>query len=33
MKVTLESVEKNKGIYNENIKKIIEQRAELMKRV
>lgn len=33
MEVTLESVEKNKGIYNENIKKIIEQRAELMKQV
>ena len=33
MEVTLESVEKNKGIYNENIKKIMEQRAELMKQV
>lgn len=33
MEVTLESVEKNKSIYNENIKKIIEQRAELMKQV
>lgn len=33
MKVTLESVEKNKVIYDENIKKIIEQRAELMKQV
>lgn len=33
MEVTIESVEKNKGIYNENIKKIIEQRAELMKQV
>lgn len=33
MEITLESVEKNKGTYNENIKKIIEQRAELMKQV
>lgn len=33
MEVTLETVEKNKQIYNENIKKIIEQRAELMKQV
>lgn len=33
MEVTLESVEKKKGIYNENIKKIIEQRTELMKQV
>lgn len=33
MEVTLETVEKNKQIYNENIKKIMEERAELMKQV
>lgn len=33
MVVTLESVQKNKELYNENLKKIIEQRNELMKRV
>ena len=33
MEVTLETVEKNKQIYNENIRKIMEDRAELMKRV
>lgn len=33
MEVTLESVQKNKEIYNENIKKILQDRAELMKQV
>lgn len=33
MVVTLESVQKKKELYNENLKKIIEQRNELMKRV
>lgn len=33
MEVTLETVEKNKQIYNENIRKIMEERAELMKQV
>lgn len=33
MEVTLEIVEKNKQIYNENIRKIMEERAELMKQV
>ena len=33
MEVTLESVQKNKEIYDENIKKILQERAELMKQV
>lgn len=33
MEVTLETVEKNKKIYNENIKKIMEERATLMRQV
>lgn len=33
MEVTLESVQKNKEIYDENIKKIVQERAELMKQV
>lgn len=33
MEVTLESVQKNKEIYNKNIKKILQDRAELMKQV
>lgn len=33
MEVTLETVEKNKQLYNENIRKIIEERAMLMKQV
>lgn len=33
MEVTLETVEKNKQIYNENIRKIMEERAKLMKQV
>lgn len=33
MEVTLESLQKNKEIYNENIKKILQDRAELMKQV
>lgn len=33
MEVTIESVQKNKEIYNENIKKILQDRAELMKQV
>lgn len=33
MEVTLETVEKNKKIYNENIRKIMEERAKLMKQV
>lgn len=33
MEVTLETIEKNKKIYNENIRKIMEERAKLMKQV
>ena len=33
MEVTLKTVEKNKQIYNENIRKIMEERAKLMKQV